>query len=132
MVRGFILKLSRSHIKELILEELRRVNTADSNCFAIESSKIHGSGVFSKKQFSEGSVLFHAVSRVSPICFGASISDFGASVNHSSSPNSMLINIKESSDWYCISTCKIGPGQEITLDYRKFPAFLDRDTTNFK
>ena len=94
------------------------------NSFQVKSSKIHGVGVFAKKDFNKGDVLFGAV-QLNPM----KTTSLGSKVNHSEDNN---IRLKKSKDsWDAVATKNILNGDEIVSNYDKEDLPVDR-TSSFK
>lgn len=80
------------------------------NNFAIRPSPIQGNGVFATKPLRKGDLInthFKA---------GTQITDFGANLNHSSSPNA-ISKKQEDGGYKTYAEKNIEPDDEITLDY---------------
>lgn len=91
--------------------------------FYLGPSQIHGQGVFAKKTFQPGQKievgidfdpLFHLIPYVTK--------NFGAWLNHTKNPNSIL----EYHDykWYLVASKTIPIDQEITMNYNQAPWYI--------
>jgi len=88
--------------------------------YYFSKSQIHGQGAFAKRQFApdepiEAGIYF--------FLFFPIITKFGSMINHSYNPTCNLkwINGK----WYVVANKILKPHEEITLDYRNTPWYIE-------
>ena len=85
-------------------------------------SKIHGTGIFAKKNISKNEPIDVAIEFVL-YCIPNVTGHFGAWINHSYSPNTRLKYHDDA--WWIFSDKNIRVGEELTVDYRKTPWYIE-------
>jgi len=80
------------------------------NNYAIRPSPIHGNGVFAQQDFKKGDFIN---THFEP---GEKITDFGANLNHCSTPSARSHKLKDGS-YKTYAEKNIKNGDEVTLDY---------------
>ena len=109
-------------------------NSNPINPIYISKSNIDGKGVFAGKDINANENVGTAIEVSSfrdnmeyPGDF--SVTNIGDRVNHKDSPNAKLI--KSGYIYQLVSNRKINKDSEITIDYKKNPIFVERDTKGF-
>ena len=102
----------------------------------VRDSEISGKGVFASVSFSRGASMgwmFRITdSRRDEIEWprNLKLSDMCWKVNHQSEPNCRLIT--DGTEWVLQAKRDIQPDEELTIDYRTLPRFMDRRIEGFK
>uniref|UniRef100_A0A6C0ECG5 SET domain-containing protein n=1 Tax=viral metagenome TaxID=1070528 RepID=A0A6C0ECG5_9ZZZZ len=96
----------------------------NNSFFEIRPSKIHGVGVFTRKQFFTGEAVLKAIELSQEITY------LGKHVNHSNNPNTVLK--LQNDGWYLLALRNINPNEEITADYKDTPPFIKKPDPNWK
>jgi len=100
----------------------------NSNRFYISSSKIHGKGVHAAKNLSKNEDIDVGID-----FYGGVIpyvtEDFGSWINHGYKPNSYLRY--KNGKWYVTASTSIPADQEILLDYRKTPWYIEGPKSHY-
>ena len=89
------------------------------NKFYIANSKIHGNGLFTSIKIKKGDVLFLTVE-------DHKVTRLGSFVNHSYSPNSVMVKGVNDSEWNLVSLTDINENEEITGNYVDTPDFIKK------
>ena len=101
-----------------------------SDKFDVKDSKIHGKGNFAKKDVKKGELIGEMVGDAGkdPAKTG-SWTTLSKNTNHQDNNNAVL---KQDGDNYNLYAEKdIRNGDEITMDYKNTPSWVDKDTTGF-
>jgi hypothetical protein len=94
-------------------------------------SNIHGTGTFISANVEADTRIGCLVHyRGGATLTGLEVTDFGAKINHQTACNSYLV--KEENNYWLHSLKKISAGEEITLNYKDLPSFLDDDIEDYK
>ena len=99
--------------------------------FDVKDSNIHGKGNFAKKNLKKGELIGSMVSDTGPNpAKTGSWTTLSKNTNHQLSNNAVL---KQDGDDYILYAEKdIKSGDEITMNYKNTPSWVDKDTTGFK
>lgn len=91
--------------------------------FVENDSLIHGTGLFSEKDYEPDQQILHAL-----YLDGSkwSVSDLASKINHCPASSDKLNSYLKKMDdgWYLFSKTNIASGQEITVDYNDSPHFI--------
>jgi SET domain-containing protein len=96
----------------------------------VGESRIHGKGVFASQPIPAGTPVFLAVDMLLGI-LPWRLLPLGTLVNHCvQAANTKLTKIN--SHYYLTTLRDIAPGEELFLDYRYAPWFVNRDTRGYR
>lgn len=101
------------------------------NSWYIGKSRVHGCGVIASRDIMPNELVGEALNFVTPSKIIIN-KDFGAWLNHKSSPIDNVKLKKFGSKWMAISLKHIPEGAEIVIDYDKLPEFLKGSKKYFK
>ena len=93
----------------------------------IYKSKIHGKGLFVRKNFKKNSIIFKAIGFKNN---KPKITYYGSYINHSYNPNTYLKFNKDG--WYIYALKNINNHEELSCDYTHTPNFIDKPNKNWK
>ena len=96
--------------------------------YHIGQSHIHGLGIISDCEFQSNQIIDIGIYYLWIIPMVTS--HFGSYINHSYKPNSHLIYLKDK--YYVVASIPIHKGEEISLDYRKAPWFIEGPKYGYK
>lgn len=96
----------------------------DKDLYRIDQSKIEGQGIFANKKISENQTIGLPL-YVNYLLFPIITKDLGKKINHSSNPNAKLVKDPMCLKWYLVATRKISKNEEITMNYKDTPWFID-------
>lgn len=96
--------------------------------YHIGKSCIHGLGVIADYEFQPNQIIDVGIYYIWIIPIVTP--KFGSYINHSYKPNSHLIYLKDK--YYVVATIPIHKGEEISLDYRNTPWFIDGPRYGYK
>ena len=100
---------------------LEKLDLDNKGVYKIGPSKIHGNGIFAKKNFEPGEYINICVSKIRDKYPQFDITNFGSHLNHSHIPNAEL---KVERPYYkTYAREKIKSGEEVTVDYSEYPEF---------
>lgn len=90
-------------------------------------SKIHGTGVMSNRKMKHGDIIDKATDPSRKKDGIQAVTSMGSKLNHSWDPNCMLNMVVTSRIIFynLIAYRDIEPGDELTVDYSKYPEFKD-------
>tara|TARA_B100000524_G_C23504953_1_gene318409 strand:- start:136 stop:681 length:546 start_codon:yes stop_codon:yes gene_type:complete len=92
-------------------------NNPNINNIKIKKSKIHGNGIFMKKNILKDKVLFTAI-------IDKNVTFLAKFINHNKKGNTTLL--KKKNKYLIITNKNINSGEEITIDYDKTPYFIKK------
>ncbi len=113
----------------------------NSSDFTIGESLIYGLGVFTKRTRVKGERLFVAINA------DKTVTPLGSKINHcpgknqdgiiparSIIPNTILSATpdKTTGEWWVIAARNIAAGEELTIDYTRTPAFMQKPDPNWR
>ena len=102
--------------------------------FSIGKSDINGKGVFASKDFKKGELVGLAVTDEEAVSdfvnFRDARTELGKYLNHQSKENASLTSENNTLNIYTKSSIK--KGDEITVNYKKGPNYIDGDLDGFK
>ena len=108
-----------------------------NNKFSVKKSDINGKGVFATKNLKKGELVGIAVTDESALKPITDMKDFrdartklGKYLNHQNNHNASLKSENNTLNIYTNSPIK--KGDEITVNYKKGPNYVDGDVTGFK
>ena len=94
--------------------------------FVIKDSKIHGKGVFSKKNFLKDSTLFKTMEKDETITL------LGSKINHCQLEKTNSFIKETEKGWFLIASKDINNGDEILSDYNNTPIFIKKPEKDWK
>ena len=97
--------------------------------FYINTSNIHGNGIFANDNFKQKKligVLMHFVFFIPVIT-----EELGRWVNHSYTPNCVMYYHKENNKYYIVALRDIKVNEELTIDYNDTPWFIRKPDLHF-
>lgn len=100
-----------------------------SQKYRIDTSQIHGSGIFANKNIKKGEFIGIPLKLI----FGFFISiseDLGLYINHSWAPNAHII--KHGWEWHLIAMKNIKKNDEIFINYNDTPWFIKKPLDTYK
>ena len=102
--------------------------------FSVKKSNIQGKGVFASKNFKKGELVGMAVTDEEAVTdienFRDARTKLGKYLNHQKKHNASLKSEDNTLNIYAIND--INKDDEITVDYRKGPNYIDGDLEGFK
>ena len=102
--------------------------------FSIGKSDINGKGVFASKDFKEGELVGMAVTDEEAVTdtvnFRDARTELGKYLNHQNKENAALKSENNTLNIY--TNVPIKKGDEITVNYKKGPNYIDGDLDGFK
>ena len=123
----------------LLLTQRTQIDQASTfgTDFYINTSKIEGIGVFTKRARAKGEKLFVAINA------DKTITPIGSKINHCPSktmddgtsviPNTYVSNIDTTTgEWWIIAVRDIKAGEELTADYTNTPDFIAKPDPDWK
>lgn len=102
--------------------------------FRIDESKIHGKGVIAQRPLQRGEIIGKGIDfkywfDVLPIPFVTE--DLGSWINHSYEPNCVLVWDNDAWCYWITAGVPIAANDEMTLDYRNTPWYIDGPEPHF-
>tara|TARA_R110000765_G_scaffold397513_1_gene491683 strand:- start:136 stop:480 length:345 start_codon:yes stop_codon:yes gene_type:complete len=105
-----------------------------SKKYSIKKSDIQGKGVFASKNYKKGELVGLAVTDEEAVTdvvnFRDARTQLGKYLNHQSKENAALKSENNTLNIYTKNA--ITKGEEITVNYKKGPNYIDGDLTGFK
>ena len=105
-----------------------------SEKYNIRESDINGKGVFASKDFKKGELVGLAVTDEEAVTdtknFRDARTEIGRYLNHQNKENAALKSENNTLNTYAKNTIK--KGEEITVNYKKGPNYVDGDVEGFK
>jgi hypothetical protein len=109
----------------LLVEKLESLYEGDA--YEYGDSKIHGTGVMANRKIENGDIVDKATDPSRKKDGLPKVTPMGSKLNHSWDPNCTLNTVATSRILFhnLIAHKDIEPGEELTVDYSKYPEFKD-------